>query len=61
VNDGNSIHHLKEYLCENWDNSNYEYCNEAATVIDLTTITGYQACDFFWVTCKMLTGWCRGD
>jgi len=47
VNDGNSIHCLKEYLCGNWNNNNCEYFNEGSIVIDLTTITGYQAGEKF--------------
>ena len=43
MNGGNTIHHLKEYLCENWDNGKFKKCNEGATVLCLTTISGYQA------------------
>jgi hypothetical protein len=41
VNDGNNIHRLKSNLCDKWSFDDCKDCVEGATVIDLTSVTGY--------------------
>jgi hypothetical protein len=41
VNDGNNIHRLKKFICDKWNTGDCKECGEGATVIDLTSVTGY--------------------
>ena len=47
VNEGNTIHRLKKYLCENRDNGKWGKCNEGAIVLKLNTNSRYQVCEKF--------------